>query len=289
MTDLSIGTALARNSFEREAFTYYDTKRNDVLNLDLGELDGFHHHHFGVGDFDRSVLNEPPDRREAAIGAEIHRLETAQVDLILQTLTGISPNSRLLDAGSGRGGTALLIHRTTGCQVDGVNFSPYQNDFARRAAQRHGYAAHIQFHDRNMTDTAFSDALFDYVVSNETTMYVDVFEAFREFARILRPGGRYTLLTWCRNDSVASGLAEADAIDAHYRCHTHRRSTYLNALLAASLIPDQVDDFTIPAIPYWELRSESELATGIEHLYLDGYRNDRLNYIRITSRKSSTH
>jgi geranyl diphosphate 2-C-methyltransferase len=276
---------LLRNDFEADAFTYYDTKRNDTLNLDLGRTDGFYHHHFAVGDFDRTILDLVGAQREERINQELHRMETRQVNALIQVLGPVPAHSRILDAGSGRGGTAFLLHRAFGCAIDGVNFSAYQNDFARKEAAKHGYAENVRFHDRNMTGTGFTDASFDYVITNETTMYVDLNEAFTEFARVLKPGGRYTLLTWCRNDAVAPHSAEAHAIDAHYRCRTHRRSSYLRSLIDAGLIPYQVDDLTKPATPYWELRSQSSLASGIEQPYLTGYQSDRVNYIRIASRR----
>lgn len=276
---------LLRTPFEAAAHRYYDTKRDDALNLDLGHTDGFYHHHFAVGDFDQRVLELTGPAREKAIGAELHRMETQQVDLLVEGLGLVRPGERVLDAGSGRGGTALLLHKSLGCDVDGVNFSAYQNAFARTEAERLGCSGRVRFHDCNMTATGFPDGSFGHVVSNETTMYVDVGEAFTEFSRLLRPGGSYVLVTWCLNDAEAPSCPEAEAIDAHYRCRTHSRGAYLRALLAAGLVPYRIDDLTREAVPYWELRSRSELASGIETAYLDGYRSDRVNYMRIAARK----
>ncbi|MEU1378063.1 methyltransferase domain-containing protein [Streptomyces triculaminicus] len=280
-------TPLTRNAFETDVSTFYDTKRNDALNLDLGHSDGYYHHHFAVGDFDRSVLSLTGAAREQRVNHELHRMETRQVDVLIEALAPVRPDERILDAGSGRGGTAFLLHRAFGCPIDGVNFSPYQNAFARTQADKHGCADKVRFHDRNMTATGFPDASFDYVVTNETTMYVDLAEAFAEFARLLKPRGHYVLLTWCIDDSVDPAPPEAGAIDEHYHCRMHSRTQYLRTLLDAGLAPYQVDDLTRPAIPYWELRSHSSLASGIEPSYLEGYRNSRINYIRIASRRAA--
>ncbi|WP_172388181.1 cyclopropane-fatty-acyl-phospholipid synthase family protein [Streptomyces sp. MNP-20] len=276
-----------RNAHEQEAFDYYNNKRNDAINLDLGRLDGLYHHHFALGNFNPRILDAPPEEREAKIAAELHRMETEQVGALTETLGILPPESRILDAGSGRGGTAFLLHQAYGCRVDGVNLSAYQNDFARSLATERGCVGQVRFHDRSMSDTGFPDATFQAVVSNETTMYVDIEETFNEFARLLVPGGRYVLLSWCINDAEATESTEVSVIDTHYHCHTHHRSTYLKSLLDAGLVPFQVDDLTQPAIPYWKLRKLSALATGIEELYLDGYSSDRINYIRIVSRKSA--
>ncbi|MFF2619861.1 SAM-dependent methyltransferase [Kitasatospora sp. NPDC058046] len=275
---------LLRTPRERDAFDYYDNKRDDALNLGLGDLDGYYHHHFAVGTFDASVLSLAGADRERAVNAEMHRMETRQVDYITELLRALPGDGRILDGGSGRGGTALLLHRALGCQVDGVNISAYQNEFARQQAYLHGCADHVHFHNRNMAVTGFPDNSFDAVVTNEATMYIDLHETFAEFARVLKPGGRYVLMTWCNNDAMGSSPAETMAIDTHYHCHTNARSTYLRELLNANLIPYQVDDFTRAAVPYWVLRSLSHLATGIEKPYLDGYLSDRVNYMRIAAR-----
>ncbi|MFE2726174.1 SAM-dependent methyltransferase [Kitasatospora sp. NPDC059327] len=276
-----------RNDFEQAAFQYYDNKRADPLNLDLGHEDGFYHHHFAITDFDRTVLAEShPELREKRVRSELHRLETEQVTAFSTALGELPPASRILDAGSGRGGTSLLLHQRYGCEVDAVNFSTYQNAFAREAAASLGVADHVRFHDTNMVSTGFADATFDVVVTNETTMYVDLDEAFTEFARVLKPLGRYVLTTWCVNDAHGTTPPEAARIDAHYRSLTHTRDEYLTALRDHGLYPYQVDDLTELATPYWELRTHSELATGIEQPYLTGYRTNRINYMRVASRKA---
>ncbi|MFJ9854882.1 SAM-dependent methyltransferase [Streptomyces sp. NPDC101150] len=277
-----------RSELDRAAFDYYDNKRQDPLNLDLGEIDGLYHHHFAVGDFDRSILQLAEPDRSSAVNTAMHRMETAQVDLITSAFGHADTTSRVLDAGCGRGGTSFLLHRRFGCRIEGVNISPYQIDFCRKQACRHHVEDRVAFHERNMGDTGFEDASFTHVVSNETTMYVDPFTVFAEFARILIPGGTYVLMSWCGNDVLAPTSAEAETIDAHYHCQTHQRSTYLRALLHAGLIPHQVDDLTTEAIPYWELRSASPLASGIESAYLEGYRTNRVNYIRIAARKAAS-
>ncbi|MGW2542343.1 SAM-dependent methyltransferase [Kitasatospora sp. NPDC001574] len=276
-----------RNDFEQAAFEYYDNKRADALNLDLGHEDGFYHHHFAITDFDRTVLEEArPGLREKRVRSELHRLETEQVTAFSTALGDISPAHRILDAGSGRGGTSLLLHQRFGCEIDAVNFSTYQNGFAREAATALGVADRVRFHDANMVRTGFADATFDAVITNETTMYVDLDEAFTEFARVLKPLGRYVLTTWCINDAYDAAPPEAAQIDAHYRSKTHTRDEYLTALREHGLFPYQVDNLTEPATPYWDLRAHSQLATGIEKPYLTGYRTNRINYMRIAARKA---
>ncbi|WAU82671.1 methyltransferase domain-containing protein [Streptomyces sp. Qhu-G9] len=283
----ALDTPTVRTSYERDLHRHWSDKTNDPINLRLGAEDGLYHHHYGVGGFDPSVLQAPLDVREKLILAEMHRMENDQVSLILDALGEVPADARIMDAGSGRGGTSFLLHRRFGCLMDGVNFCGHHLDFSRQLGVRHGYQDRVQFTEANMVATPFADQTFDYVVSNETTMYVDLDEAFGEFARLLKPAGRYVLVTWCRDDTATDVHPDADAIDRHYVCHIHRRSAYLRALLNAGLVPKQVTDLTTEAIPYWELRSASELATGVEPHFLDAYRQGQMNYIVITADRIS--
>lgn len=278
-------TELIRNSYEHELNQHWEEKTQDPINLRLGSADGLYHHHYAVGDFDRSILSiQDHAERENAILREMHRLESEQVDLITDVLTA-TPDSRIMDAGSGRGGTSFMLNERFKSDVTGVNFCSHHVDFAQELSHSRGVAEQVKFRLGNMVETGLPDASFTHVVSNETTMYVDLDEAFTEFARLLEPGGQYVLVTWCRNDVVSAGCPEIEKIDEHYVCDIHSRSEYLNALLSAGLTPTVVQNLTVDAIPYWELRVQSELATGIEQPFLDAYRDNTLNYIVIAAEK----
>ena len=276
-------TYVVRNAYEQDAASYWDSKRDAAINMPPGETDGLYHHHYGLGDFDHDVLTARPDVREAQILAEVHRLENEQVKAILTALGPLSPQDRVLDAGSGRGGTSFLINERFGCQVDGVSFARYQVDFSQHLAAERGCVDQVRFHYQNMVATEFPDQHFQRVVTNETTMYVDPFEAFQEFARVLAVGGCYVLATWCCNDALVPSCREIEEIDKHYVCHIHRRSTYFQALAANGLVPSLVMDLTAEAVPYWELRSESSFRTGIERAFLDSHRARHLNYLIVVA------
>ncbi|MEW2382195.1 methyltransferase domain-containing protein [Micromonospora sp. NPDC047707] len=279
-TPLTDPPAAIVTEYEAAVARYWDTKRDDQINLLLGAEDGVIHHHYGVGDFDRAILDLPAPDRETAVLAELHRLENQQTERILDTLAPVCAEDRLLDGGSGRGGTAFMLHDRFGCQVDGLTISRYQVEFATHLAQRRGCADSVRFHLRNMLRTGLPSASFDAIVTNETTMYVDLFELYREFARILRPGGRYVLITWCVDD-LTGPTADTERIDRHYGCHMHRRSTYFAALAANGLVPYRVVDLTAEAIPYWELRTHSQHRTGIEAAFLDAYHQRAANFLLI--------
>lgn len=275
-----------RNKFEVDVAAYWDNKREDSINLLPAEVDHLYHHHFGVGGFDPEVLTAPPEVREERVLAELHRLESQQVEVILDAMGVVSPAGRVLVGGSGRGAESFMIGDRFGCNVDGANISEYQIEFSRHLAAERKCDDRVRFHFQNMCATTFPDQSFERIVTNETTMYVDLFEVFGEFARLLVPGGRYVAITWCFNDIVAprsEDVAEIAEIDRFYACHIHPMSTYFAALAANGLVPRQVVDLTAEAIPYWELRCHSEHRNGIEQAFLSTYEKSQLTFLLIAA------
>jgi geranyl diphosphate 2-C-methyltransferase len=251
--------------------------------LRLGDVDGLYHHHYGIGDYDPSVLKGPSDTRDDRIINEMHRLETQQADLLLDHLGDISPEDCLLDAGSGRGGTSFMANQRFGCQVDGVTISEYQVGFANEQAEQRGVADRVKFHFCNMLDTGFEAGSRRAIWTNETTMYVDLFQLFAEFSRLLEYGGRYVCITGCYNDVTGGRSKAVSRIDEHYICNIHPRSDYFKALAANNLVPIDVIDLTASTIPYWELRAKSSVATGIEDPFLTAYREGSFHYLLIAA------
>jgi geranyl diphosphate 2-C-methyltransferase len=72
-------------------------------------------------------------------------------------------------------------------------------------------------------------------------------------------------------------------IDEHYTCNIHPRSEYFRALAANGLVPIKVVDLTDATIPYWELRTKSSVATGIEEAFLTAYREGSFHYLMIVA------
>jgi geranyl diphosphate 2-C-methyltransferase len=114
-------------------------------------------------------------------------------------------------------------------------------------------------------------------------MYVDLFDLYREFRRLLPRGGRYVCITGCYNDVLGDKSPAVRKIDEHYICNVHARSTYFKALAANDLVPIKVLDLTPQTIPYWELRENSSVRTGIEGPFLTSYRDGSFQYLMIVA------
>jgi geranyl diphosphate 2-C-methyltransferase len=271
-----------RSAYQRSIADYWN-KEKDPVNIKLGEVDGLYHHHYGIGDYDPAVLATPPEVRDQAMIAEMHRLETAQAEVLLDHLGDIRPEDRLLDAGSGRGGTSFMANARFGCQVDGVSISEQQVSFANDQARQRGVDNQVRFHFRNMLDTGFDTRSRRGIWTNETTMYVDLHQLFGEFARLLDHGGRYVCITGCYNDVTGGRSRAVSQIDQHYICNIHPRSEYFKALSDNGFVPINVVDLTAATIPYWELRAQSSVATGIEDPFLTAYREGSFHYLLIAA------
>jgi geranyl diphosphate 2-C-methyltransferase len=268
--------------YQRSVADYWNVERNPV-NLRLGEVDGLYHHHFGIGDVDWSVLESPEEFREERVIGELHRLESAQTDFLIGHLGALGAGDRVLDAGSGRGGSSFAVNLRFGCQVDGVSISQAQVAFANEQAARRGVSEKVRFHFSNMLDTGFETGAFRAIWNNESTMYVELALLFAECSRLLRRGGRYVCVTGCYNDAYGLPSKAVSEINAHYICDIHPRSTYFRELAANRLVPVNVVDLTAATIPYWELRARSTLATGIEQAFLDAYTSGSFQYLLIAA------
>ena len=282
MASTATGTGVLRTAYQASVAAYWDNE-HDPVNIRLGEVDGSFHHHYGLGDYDPSVLEGPEGTREDRIIREMHRLETAQANVLLDHLGDIRPGDRLMDSGSGRGGTSFMANERFGCSVDGVTISQEQVAFANGQAADRGVSDKVRFHFANMLDTGLETGSRRAIWNNETTMYVDLDEMFGEFSRLLEYGGRYVCITGCYNDVTGGRSKAVSRIDEHYTCNIHPRSRYFTAMAAHGLVPINVVDLTADTIPYWELRAQSPVATGVEDPFLTAYKEGSFHYLLIAA------
>jgi geranyl diphosphate 2-C-methyltransferase len=261
--------------------TYYDRQQND-RNLLLSGDSGIVNHHFGLGDFDRTKPVDAMDQDE--IAAILNQLEMNQIDALLERLGPIPDGARVLDAGCGRGGSSFVLLGRWHATVDGVTISPYQRRFAQELAARRQLTARARFHLMDYLALDFPTACFDFVFTNESTQYViDIDDAYREFARVLRARGKYANATWCLNEEYAGKNEFEEPINLHYGTSMNTREEYVQALRHNGFDRIEVDDLTEYAIPYWELRCRWQHRSGVERAFLDGHRSRKILYLLVTA------
>src|SRR5687768_2341923 len=138
-----------RTDYQRSVADYWNREK-DPVNIKLGEVDGLYHHHYGLGAYDPAVLEAPAEVRDQAIIAEMHRLETAQAEVLLDAFGDLRPGAHLMDGGSGRGGTSFMANARFGARIDGVSISEQQVAFANDQAVERDVADKVRFHFKNM-------------------------------------------------------------------------------------------------------------------------------------------
>ena len=109
----------------------------------------------------------------------------------LGILLGLTPQSRVLDVASGQGTSAFFLTERFGCEVVGVDYSAQNVERANELAVNKNLAsrAHFELGDAERLD--FPDVSFDAVVCEcAFCTFPDKSTAAREFARVLRRGGR---------------------------------------------------------------------------------------------------
>ncbi|MCI3935426.1 geranyl diphosphate 2-C-methyltransferase [Streptomyces sp. AN091965] len=282
-TDASVFIPAPATPYQGDIARYWDHEARPV-NLRLGDVDGLYHHHYGIGDVDRSALGDIDDGGyEKRLIAELHRLESAQAETLLDHLGAIGRDDTLVDAGCGRGGSMVMAHQRFGCSVEGVTLSAKQAEFGNQRALELGIEDSVRSRVCNMLAMPFETGQAAGSWNNESSMYVDLEDLMAEHSRILSVGGRYVTITGCWNPRYGQPSKWVSQINAHFECNIHSRREYLRAMADNRLVPQAVVDLTPATLPYWELRATSSLVTGIEEAFINSYKDGSFQYVLIAA------
>lgn len=102
-----------------------------------------------------------------------------------------APGARVLDAGSGLGGPSRHLAQHWQAEVTGIDLSPAYVAVAQLLARRTGLDGRVRYLEGSITELPFEDGHFDLVWTQHVVMNVaDRAALYREFRRVLRPGGR---------------------------------------------------------------------------------------------------
>ena len=110
--------------------------------------------------------------------------------LELARAAGLDANKRVLDVGSGLGGTSRCLAREFGCRVTGIDLTEEYGRAAAMLSAKVGLADLVDYRQGDATNLPFDDASFDVVWTEHVAMNIpDKRQLYKEMHRVLRPGG----------------------------------------------------------------------------------------------------
>jgi SAM-dependent methyltransferase len=113
---------------------------------------------------------------------------------------GVKPDEDVLDIACGTGNTAVRA-AAAGGRVVGVDITPELFEAGKREAAAAG--VEIQWVEGDAEALPFGDRSFDVVLSTFGVMFAPRHDvAASELLRVLRPGGRFCIFSWCPDGAV---------------------------------------------------------------------------------------
>lgn len=270
---------------------HYDRKTDAELNYLVAEDKRIVHHHSGVFPPGTRVEELTAGRSQEELRALVGQSETRLTRLGGELLVrhGVTPASRGLDCGCGRGGSSFLLAREHGYRMFGITISPYQYEFAQARRRELGLEERTDFSLRNVFELTTPTEM-DFVWACESTEYMpDRKRLFETWNGVLRPGGQVLIFVLCSVPELFTTTSYARAaiehIDRHYETRIGPLSEYLESALRTGFGVADLVDLRNEVLPYWRLRQALEGAPGTEAPIIDGLERGYLKFQALLFRK----
>ena len=118
---------------------------------------------------------------------------------VMAEKVAIGPGDTILDAGCGRGESALWLAENYDVQVEGITLVPHQVLKARKNTKKRGLGSQVRFSEQNYCQTSFENESFSVIWACESMCHAeDKFKFYEEAYRLLKPGGRLICADYVR-------------------------------------------------------------------------------------------
>src|SRR3989442_9804958 len=157
------------------------------------------------------------------------------------SLLHLAPESRVLDVASGKGTTALFLAERFGCHVVGIDYSGQNIADANQLASGKRLSSFVRFQCGDAESLPYPNKSFDAIICEcAYCTFPNKTDAAREFARVLRPGGRVGLSDLTRGPALPK---ELDSLLAWIACIADAQpvESYADSLRSAGFALEKVE------------------------------------------------
>jgi arsenite methyltransferase len=214
------------------------------------------------------------DAAKLVLGDSLHPGGTALTER-LGAMLDLGPQTRVLDAAAGRGTSALTLAARFGCEVIGLDYSRRNIEAAKRDASARGLSRTVSFYCGDAEQLPFADGAFDAIVCEcALCTFPNKQSAAAEFARVLRPGGRFGLSDLTRRGALP---AELESLASWIACIADAPplAEYTTLLAAAGLKMIATEEHNAALVDFvGQIRTRllvTEVMLGLNKLALPGF------------------
>jgi ubiquinone/menaquinone biosynthesis C-methylase UbiE len=126
----------------------------------------------------------------------------------LAELCRVDSTKKVLMVGCGAGFSACYLALKTGCEVVGIDIAELSIEKAKDRARRQGVSDRVEFRVGDAYALPFEKGTFDAVITEFVSQFLDRGRAFKEFARVLKPGGYVGINELYKEERIPPKAAE---------------------------------------------------------------------------------
>ena len=173
-----------------KAEDYYNSTPADEFYFNIW---GGEHIHVGIYNHEKEPIKDASPRIVGLMASKLN----------------LTPETKLLDLGSGYGGAARYLVKKYGCQITCLNLSETQNRRNRLMNDDQGLADRIEVVEGNFEEIPADDQQFDLAWSQDAILHSGRREkVLDEVNRVLKPGGEFIFTDPMQADDVPEGVLE---------------------------------------------------------------------------------
>lgn len=188
-------------------------------------------------------------------------------------LIGATPQTEILEIGSGIGGPARHMAHATNCKVTAVELQPDLSTLAEQLTNRCGLAGQVEHVCGNALDKPLGDRTFDAIMSFLVFLHIPArAELFSVCHSALKPGGSIVIEDYIKLKEPSD--KQAEDLKVKVQCpYVPDMETYRQHLLDAGFVSVEMEDmsaswtaFTGERLAAYEARREHNVKVNGEDL-----------------------